>query len=72
MKKRQKPCFNTVAILACIAALMLSVCVVVADVVMMRLVQAVRATPEAAPPIEPAAQTSPSTAPAPIHSGANL
>ena len=72
MKKRPKPCFKTVAILACIAALILSACVVVADVVMTRLVQAVRATPEAAPPIEPAARTSPSTAPPPNHSGANL
>ena len=44
MKKRPKLCFKTVAILACIAALMLSVCVVVADVVMTRLVQASIAT----------------------------
>ena len=59
MKKRPKPCFKTVAILACIAAVMVSASVVVADVVMTRLVQAVRDAPEAAAPIEPAVQTSP-------------
>jgi ABC-type nitrate/sulfonate/bicarbonate transport system permease component len=57
MKKRPKPCFKTLAILGCIAAVLLSASAVVADVVMTRLMQAVREAPEAAAaplPVAPA------------------
>jgi hypothetical protein len=39
MKKRPKPCFKTLAILGCIAAVILSASAVVAAVVVSRLVQ---------------------------------
>lgn len=48
MKKRPKPCFKTVAILGCIATVLLSASAVVADVFITRLMQAVRGAPEAA------------------------
>ena len=59
MKKRPKPCFKTLAILGCIAAVLLSASAVVADVVVTRLMQAVRDAPEAAAPPEPVAPTPP-------------
>jgi hypothetical protein len=45
MKKRPKPCLKTLAILGCIAAVLLSASAVVADVVMTRLMRAVPPTP---------------------------
>jgi hypothetical protein len=59
MKKRPKPCIKTLAILGCIAAVLLSASAVVADVVIARLMQAVRDVPETAAPPEPAAPTPP-------------
>jgi hypothetical protein len=59
MKKRPKPCIKTLAILGCVVAVILSASAVVADVVMTRLMHAVRDTPEAAAPPEPAAATPP-------------
>jgi hypothetical protein len=50
MKKRPKPCIKTLAILGCVAAVILSASAVVADVVMTRLMQGVRDPPEAAAP----------------------
>jgi hypothetical protein len=59
MKKRPKPCFTTVAILACVATVLLSASLVVAEVVVTRLVQGVQEAPPAAPLIVQPAQTSP-------------
>lgn len=62
MKKRPKPCTKTLAILGCIAAVLLSASVVVADVVVTRLVRAAADAPEAlytpSPPV-PAAAVAP-------------
>jgi hypothetical protein len=59
MKKRPKPCMKTLAILGCVAAVILSASAVVADVVMARLMQAVRNAPEAVAPTVPVAPTPP-------------
>jgi ABC-type branched-subunit amino acid transport system permease subunit len=59
VKKHPKPCIKTLAILGCVAAVLLLASAVVADGVMGRLMQALRDVPEAAPPLEPEAATLP-------------
>jgi hypothetical protein len=54
MKKRPKPCFKTLAILGCIAVVLLPAGAVVADAIVTRLIQSVRDVPEAPAPAEPA------------------
>jgi hypothetical protein len=53
MKKRPKPCIKTLAILGCVAAVILSATAVVADGVVTRLMQAVRDAPKVAPVVLP-------------------
>jgi hypothetical protein len=59
MKKRPKPCIKTLAILGCVAAVILSATAVVADGVVTRLMQAVRDAPDTAAAPEPAAPPPP-------------